>query len=136
MESRTFTYPKQKDDEVILSLKNFLKSIGLMVREVKEDNGSVLIQTRKPQEWKKFAGLSTAADIRIFRNSDSVTISISGGKWVDKCAVAGVSLLVLWPIAVTAAVGTYQQSSLPTKIFDFLSTKILKDFHSSEWEHP
>jgi hypothetical protein len=38
------------------------------------------------------------------QSGETLTVEIGAGKWIDKAAVGTVSLFILWPLAVTAAV--------------------------------
>jgi hypothetical protein len=40
------------------------------------------------------------------------------GQWVDKVAAGAVSLFILWPLAVTAAIGAWGQMEMPKRIFE------------------
>ena len=49
-------------------------------------------------------------------------MEIGAGKWIDKAAVGTVSMLVLWPLAVTAGIGALaEQMKMPDKILCLIS---------------
>jgi hypothetical protein len=50
------------------------------------------------------------------RDSD-LTVEVGAGRWIDKAAAGTVSLFVLWPLAVTAAIGAWQQMKMPERTF-------------------
>ena len=52
------------------------------------------------------------------------TVEIGAGKWVDKAAVGTVSLFILWPLAITAGMGAWEQMKLPERIFDYVGSRL------------
>jgi hypothetical protein len=55
-----------------------------------------------------------------------LTVEIGAGKWLDKAAAGVVSLIVLWPLAVTAALGAWEQGNMPGRVFEFISKWVLR----------
>jgi hypothetical protein len=54
-----------------------------------------------------------------------MTVEIGAGKWIDKAAVGTVSMFILWPLAVTAGLGAWEQMKMPEKVFDFIATRLV-----------
>ena len=56
-------------------------------------------------------------------------VEVGAGKWIDKAAVGVVSLLVVLPLAfpllVAAGFGVKDQMTMPNKILDFISTRLV-----------
>ncbi|MDM8549364.1 hypothetical protein QUF72_04765 [Desulfobacterales bacterium HSG2] len=46
-----------------------------------------------------------------------VNVEIGAGRWIDKAAAGAVSMLILWPLAVTAGIGAWRQANMPGRIF-------------------
>ena len=42
----------------------------------------------------------------------------------DKAAVGTVSLLILWPLAITAGMGAWEQMKMPERIFDYVGSRL------------
>jgi hypothetical protein len=53
-----------------------------------------------------------------------LTVETGAGKWIDKAAVGTVSLLVLWPLAITAGFGAWEQMKMPEKVLDYIGTRL------------
>lgn len=123
MKTLTFNINKKRREGILDSLNAFLCSNGYTVQEFKKENG-VILQAKKGGGFKKLLGLATATNITIDQFEDLFTVSLSQGRWIDKAAVAGVSMFVLWPLLITSAVGAYKQAELPNKIIDFLNSEI------------
>jgi hypothetical protein len=56
---------------------------------------------------------------------DTLTVEIGAGKWIDKAAVGTVSLLILWPLAITAGIGAWEQMKMPDNIFDYIGSRLV-----------
>ena len=89
-----------------------------------EDGGSrgTLVQIRNTTGgfWsglKKWTGLGTCATLKLEQIGDDLDISVGEGKWLDKVALAGVSMIVLWPLFFSSAVGAVKQKRLLDKVF-------------------
>jgi hypothetical protein len=68
--------------------------------------------------------VATSLNILFHQFDDTLTVEIGAGKWVDKAAVGTVSLLILWPLAITAGMGAWEQMKMPDKIFDFIAARL------------
>ena len=126
MNSNTFNnIPLEESEKIIKSLKSYLLSNGYVVQEFLKHDGLIL-QIKKGGGFKTAIGLSTALNVNIEQTEEYFTVSFSDGKWVDKAAVAGVSMFLLWPLLITSAVGAYRQAELPGKIMEYISLEISK----------
>lgn len=62
---------------------------------------------------------------RVFHQSDdTLTVQIGSGKWLDKTAAGTVSLFILWPLAITAGLGAWEQMKVPEEIFDYIGNRL------------
>ena len=67
----------------------------------------------------KATGTAAVATLKATRvGQNDVQIEAVGGKWLDKAAVMGVSMVVLWPLFVTSSVGMLRQNALISRVFD------------------
>jgi hypothetical protein len=84
------------------------------------EGGDVMIQARaRGGTWKQWVGMDKAITIKINKLVENqVAVDIGSAKWTDKAGVMALSMLVLWPLAVTSGIGIYNQSKLPEKIKD------------------
>ena len=103
--------------------------------EVKDnDNGceSLIVQIRNTSSgvgswFKKAIGCETCASLILTPLATDLEIKVTGGKWLDKAAVVGVSMVVLWPLFVTATIGTFRQKALLDNLFMSAINKLASD---------
>jgi hypothetical protein len=84
------------------------------------EDHNLVIQVKKRGGWREFVGMATSLNIVFHQSGDDLIVDIGAGKWVDKAAAGVVSLVVLWPLAVTAGFGAWEQIKLPDRIFDHI----------------
>ncbi len=114
---QSFHCPYSLYQDLILSTQNWLGGEGFKHQKLMREDGGTLIQIEKQGGWKKLIGMSTALNI-VFRQVDNtVNVEIGEGRWADKAIVGTISLVVLWPLAVTAGFGAWQQAKMPERIF-------------------
>ena len=90
---------------------------------VTDDHG-VLLQIKKRGGWRNFVGMASSLNIVFHQTGETLTVQIGAGQWIDKIAAGGVSLFVLWPLAITAGVGAWLQLKLPEKVFDYIERRL------------
>ena len=122
--SRRYTCPEEDAIRVIQEVKGWLDSEGFDTQQVSADDQSLLIQIKKRGGWRDLVGMATSLNILFHHNNDTLTVEIGAGKWVDKAAVGTVSLFILWPLAITAGMGAWEQMKMPDKIFDFVGNRL------------
>ncbi|NOY63290.1 MAG: TIR domain-containing protein [Gammaproteobacteria bacterium] len=123
--SRRFVCPEQEYHRVIEDLNVWLEGQNYSCQRLTPEGGGVLLQVAQKGAWRKFVGMATALNILFHQEDNTVTVEIGAGKWLDKTAVGTVSLFILWPLAVTAGIGAWQQIKLPDKIFDYLGDRLV-----------
>ncbi|RMG71612.1 MAG: SHOCT domain-containing protein [Bacteroidetes bacterium] len=64
--------------------------------------------------------MSTALNIVLAQAGDNLNVEIGAGQWLDKVAGGTVGMLLLWPLAVTTVIGSWNQSQMPAKVFNFI----------------
>ena len=72
--------------------------------------------------WKRFVGMDKAISVKLTASGSILTVEIGEGKWLDKGLIMALSMIVLWPLAVTSGVGFYQQAQIPGKILGYISS--------------
>jgi ribosomal protein L37E len=122
--SRKFICQSQQTSTVIGDVKGWLDSQGFDSQQMKTENGGELLQIKKRGGWRDFVGMATSLNIVFYQSGDTLTVQIGSGKWVDKAAVGTVSLFILWPLAITAGFGAWEQMKMPEKIFDYIGSRL------------
>ena len=88
------------------------------------DGRRYVIQSREGRSWVRWVGAGAALTVVLSMNGDELTVEIGGAKWGDKLAAGGVGMLILWPAAITAAVGSYRQAQLPGRTLEHIEQVI------------
>jgi ribosomal protein L37E len=122
--SRKFICPLKQTSTVIGDVKGWLDSQGFDSQQMKTENGGELLQIKKRGGWRDFVGMATSLNIVFYQSGDTLTVQIGSGKWVDKAAVGTISLFILWPLAITAGFGAWEQMKMPEKIFDYIGSRL------------
>ncbi|HEY7122932.1 MAG TPA: FHA domain-containing protein [Ktedonobacterales bacterium] len=86
----------------------------------------MVVQIRKGGEAAKLFGAQAALTAMLTQHPSGVLVTLGQQKWGDKALAAGVGALILWPLAITAAVGAVRQSNLPTEVFGMLDVLVLQ----------
>jgi len=122
--SRRYTCPEADAVRLIQEVKGWLDSQGFDTQQLSADDQSLLVQIKKRGGWRDLVGMATSLNILFHQNDDTLTVEIGAGKWVDKAAVGAVSLVILWPLAITAGMGAWEQMKMPDRIFDFVGSRL------------
>lgn len=133
-ETRNFYAPNLHLDSLISALSDWYRAQNFNVQQLDVHGGGVLIQASKGG-WRNIVGMASALNVVLSQNGADLKVEIGAGKWMDKVGAGAVSLLVLWPLAVTAAWGAWQQSQLPKHTFEFIQQFVsseVSSLHSSE----
>lgn len=109
---------------LIADVKAWLDSEGFDSQQLNAEGQSLLLQIKKRGGWRDLVGMSTSLNILFRQSGDTLSVEIGAGKWIDKAAVGTVSLFILWPLAVTAGIGAWEQMKMPDKIFDFIGSRL------------
>lgn len=91
-----------------------------------EENGSQgsLLQMRNTTQnttggWlKKLSGLETCATVKLVDAGEALSAEVMAGKWLDKVAAGAVSMVVLWPLFVTASIGAIKQKAMLDRVWN------------------
>jgi hypothetical protein len=92
------------------------------------EGGNIIIQARaRSGALKQWIGMDKAITVKINKLEGSqVAVDVGSAKWGDKAGAMAVSMLVLWPLAVTSGIGMYQQSKLPDQIKNAIMTYLIQ----------
>lgn len=103
----------------------FVREKSMEAEGVFQGENAYFIQARQREDWKKFAGLDKAVQVRLQVHGGSLTVDVGAGRWVDKLGAATVGYILFAPLLVTAAIGAIGQGQLPRDIFDFVERFII-----------
>ncbi len=121
-QSKTFLCPSSRFPELITSTQSWLLGEGFKCQKLQTEDGGTLLQIEKVGGWRKFVGMSTALNIVFHQVENTVNVEIGAGRWIDKAASGTVAYFILWPLAVTAGIGAWQQMKMPARVFDHIAT--------------
>lgn len=127
-ESKVFRLPEGIDaSSVGKEVENFLRSNKNLTTEGTKTPDGYFVQAKEPEGsgWKQLAGMTMAIQVQVVEISDTITVNIGNGKWSDKVGAGAVGVVLFAPLAVTAAVGAYNQKKLPGEIFDHIEKFLL-----------
>ena len=110
---------------IISDVRGWLNTQDFDTQQINADEDSVLLQIKKRGSWRDFVGMGTSLNVVFHPEPDDMlTVEIGAGKWVDKAAVGTVSLFILWPLAITAGIGAWEQMKMPENIFDYIGSRL------------
>ena len=111
--------------QLIADVRGWLNEQGFDSQQLNTEDQSLLLQIKKRGDWRKYLGMATSLNIVFHQSGDTMTVEIGAGKWIDKAAVGTVSMFILWPLAVTAGYGVWEQMKMPENIFDYIGTRLI-----------
>ena len=123
--SRRYACAPSAAPQLIAEVTRWLDGQGFDSQQMSTEVQSVLLQVKKRGGWRDFVGMSTSLNIVFHQADETLTVEIGAGKWIDKAAVGTVSMFILWPLAVTAGFGAWEQMKMPEKVFDFIATRLV-----------
>jgi hypothetical protein len=112
-------------DALVAHLNTKYHSEGYEVQVLNIDDPNVhgkVFSVRKidEKEWlgklKSVSGMANEATARLVKHGEDLDLEIVG-KWLDKAAVMGVSMLILWPLFFTSSIGAWTEHKLLDKIY-------------------
>lgn len=116
-----------KRESCVEFLSGKYKAEGYEVQVVPiEENGEqgVLLQMRNTAAntasgWmKKLTGLETCATVKLVDAGKALSAEVLAGKWLDKVAAGAVSMVILWPLFVTASIGAIKQKAMLDNVWN------------------
>ncbi len=122
--SRRYACSSDDIPRLIGDVRGWLSSQDFDTQQVNTDEDSVLLQVKKRGSWRDLVGMATSLNIVFHTGEDTLTVEIGAGKWIDKAAVGTVSIFILWPLAITAGMGAWEQMKLPDRIFDYVGSRL------------
>ncbi|WP_029276228.1 zinc ribbon domain-containing protein [Carnobacterium jeotgali] len=125
-ESKLFKLGKEVSiEEIGVGLESFFRNKKNLIAEGVNTAEGYLVQAKQEESWKKFIGMDTAIQVQLYETGDMVTVSIGSGSWLDKAGAGAAGAIVFAPLAVTAAIGAWNQKRLPEEIFSYVENFIM-----------
>jgi hypothetical protein len=131
-QSKSFPCPGSRFPEVITSTQSWLLGEGFKCQKLQTPDGGTLLQIERVGGWRKFVGMSTALNIVFHQVENSVNVEIGAGRWIDKAATGAVAYFLLWPLAVAAGIGAWQQLKMPERVFEQIAKFLSPQAHRNE----
>ena len=128
MSSRLYHDPRINIETVATELEHMFISQGYQVQHF-GNSDQIAVQMRKGGDIVAIIGMQTALTVTLKQSPRGILTMIGNQKWVDKAIVGGVGLIfspILWPLMITAGVGTIQQVNLDNQVMNALDTLIRK----------
>jgi hypothetical protein len=122
--SRSYYAPDLNLGGLIQALGTWLQGQGYEFQSINHPAGELIVQARKSGGWRIALGISSALNVVFRYRSPELSVEIGEGKWADKAFAMSAGMFVLWPLAVTAAWGAWQQNQLPKRAFEFIDQVI------------
>ena len=121
VQSKSFPCPSAHFSELITSTQGWLSNEGFKWQKLQTEDGGTLLRIEKIGGWRKFVGMSTALNIVFHQIEKTVNVEIGAGRWIDKATAGTVAYFILWPLAVTAGIGAWQQMKMPERVFEHVA---------------
>ncbi len=110
--------------QLIADLKAWLVSQNFEAQQLNTESGGVMLQIKKQGGWRDWVGMATSLNILFHEDDDALIVQIGAGKWADKIGAGAVSLILLWPLAISAGYGAWEQMKMPDNVFDFIAARL------------
>jgi hypothetical protein len=121
---RCYTADGADIPQLISDLKAWLVSQNFEAQQLNTESGGVMLQIKKQGGWRDWVGMATSLNILFHQSDDVLTVQIGAGKWADKIGAGAVSLILLWPLAISAGYGAWEQMKMPDNVFDFIGSRL------------
>ncbi len=83
-----------------------------------------VVQVRKGSEAAKVFGAQAALSLMFTQHPQGLLVTLGQQAWGDKAVAMGVGAFILWPLAISAAVGAVRQSNLPSEVLTLLDVLV------------
>lgn len=93
----------------------------------------VIYQVRKGNSFARFMGMGATLNLVMDFEDNGINIMFSEGRWADKALAGAAGFFLLWPFAITSAVGCFRQADMKNKMMMFLQSSVGK-FYEKQME--
>lgn len=119
-EIRTYNAPGIDQGDVARKVSSWLMLHDFEAQIVDLPDGRTTVQARQPKSWRYILGMSSALNITLRKEGDTLVVETDAGMWAEKIAVGAVGVFILHPLLITMAYGTWKQMQLPEKVFEVI----------------
>ncbi|WP_261809803.1 zinc ribbon domain-containing protein [Levilactobacillus humaensis] len=126
-DSRIFKLTDGLDlEKVGQAIQNWLREKKQLHAEGMHTNEGYLVQAKQEDSWKTIVGMDSAIQVQIFNAGENqIMVNVGSGKWIDKAGAATIGMIAFAPLAVTAAIGAWNQKKLPEELFAYVEQFIM-----------
>ena len=128
--SETFTCNQKQFENLIENFNTWLDQRGFKHQTIEKDNTKI-IQISKKGVLRQITGMTKVLNIQLIHHKQKLKVKLSGGKWMERLAPAGVVAILEVPllpiIGITTGIGAWQQSKLPKEIISFISNELTQN---------
>ena len=128
--SEIFTCSQRQFKDLIKNLNTWLDQRGFRHQTIETDDARI-IQIAKKGVLRQIAGMTQVLNIQLIHQKQKLKVKLSGGKWMERLAPAGVIAILEAPllpiIGITTGIGAWQQSKLPKEIISFISNELTQN---------
>ncbi len=122
--TRRFESPKSDLGGILDDFEDWLRSNNYETQRMTTEEKKVVVQARRPGEWRKLVGMATATNVVFNQSKGSLVVEVGAGQWLDKAPWVLIGAFVALPLALPAGIGAWEQWRHPDYIFEYLSDRI------------
>lgn len=105
---------------------SFLRNAkNMQAQVIHQEADRWIIQAKEGGAWKKIVAMDRSLTIELKKNGNALSVEIGQGKWIDKAAGVAIGLLLFWPALIPTAIGTVQQSQLPSQVCGMIEDTLI-----------
>lgn len=122
MDARFYNSDTIDIERLASDIVNIYVSQGYQAQQIGSKD-QVLVQLKKGGDFEAILGMQAALSLTLQHTAGGTLAMIGQQKWIDKAAVGAVGIVafpVLWPLALTAGVGTLRQASLGNQVLNMV----------------
>jgi pSer/pThr/pTyr-binding forkhead associated (FHA) protein len=122
MDARFYNSEDIDIERLASDMMNVYLSQGYQAQQI-GNKDQMMLQLKKGGDFEAVIGMQAAVSLTLQRTTGGVLAMIGQQRWIDKAAVGAVGIVafpVLWPLALTAGVGTLRQASLGNQVLNMV----------------
>ena len=132
----TFTNCANSLNDLCHYLEDKYQTLGYRTQTLKIDepnkNGFIFQVTNESErKFAKYAksavGMGCIGQVLMTINGPNLEVQVGQGRWIEKGALATLSLFVLWPLAITSGIGAWKQHKLLDNLYSDVTSFLTAD---------
>ncbi|AGY59238.1 hypothetical protein [Gloeobacter kilaueensis] len=125
MQTRTYQAPATSAEALVEKVRQWFSDNHYETQTLRLPGGSLVVQGYRDDIWRVAVGLAAALTVQVKAlPGDTLEVTIGGGAWGDKLFVAGIGLLLFYPLVLPAAWGTWEQYKLDQDIWKVIEADL------------